>query len=169
MSKHRRPQPHRLRRGGLVLGISAVVVVAGAGSASAYFKQSGNGKRNATIGTKAGITFTATAVINPSTTLLYPTGPKAGITFTLQPSTANYKATSMAFDSSRSVTVSSGTGTCSPSVITVDTAAMNKAVTTAGGPQTVTVASVVKLADDAPIACQGRTFTIPLIVTGVLT
>jgi hypothetical protein len=159
VSKHRRPQPRRLRRTGLVLGLSAAVVVVGATSAAAYWKASGSGSGTAKTGTGAAISFTTTGTVP----LLYPTG-----TFDLALTvTRNATKTITIQTLTPGTVVSASPSTCPASWVTVATkTGLSLAVANGSGTANVTVPAVVSMGAAAPTACQGVSFTIPITLTG---
>jgi hypothetical protein len=153
----------------MVLGLTAAVVVTGAGSASAYWTahKSGSGTANTATGT-VGLSFTTNAVPAKSADL-YPTGPKGNLRVQINRVNAkNIIVNTMAFDSSRSVTVGGALGACAGTVITLTSASsLGWSVPAGSGVVTFDLPSVVKIDDAAPSTCQGATFTIPIILTGV--
>jgi hypothetical protein len=163
VSKHRRPSSPRLRRTGLVLGLTATVVVTGAGSASAYWTAHKVGSGTAKTGTLTNVTFTTTATVSG---LLYP-GATADLTFQL----AKDASTSYTVQSWTPgvVSVSTGTGTCAASSITVTgQSGIGKAVPKgSSGSVSYTASGAITMVSGASTNCQGRTFTIPITLTGV--
>jgi hypothetical protein len=162
VNKHRRPRARGLRRSGVVLGLTAAVVVAGAGSAAAYWKTTGTGTGSAGTGTLTGVVFTTTGTVSG---LLYPTG-----TFDLALSVNRNATTSFTIKSmTHGTIVSSDPTNCPASSITVaNNVPLNQLVSNGPGSVNFTVPSVVSMISTAPSQCQGVTFTVPMTLTGVV-
>lgn len=162
MNKHRRPRPRRLPRSGVILGLTAAVVLAGAGSAAAYWRTTGTGTGSAGAGTLTGVTFTTTGTVSGP---LYPNGVFNLALSVSRDATKSYTIQTM----TRGSVVSSDPTNCSASWVTVaNNVPLSQAVTKGSGAVNFTVTSAVSMAADAPSKCQGVTFTVPMTLSGVL-
>lgn len=163
MDNHRRPSGARRTRGIVVAIITAATIAICAGTASAFWRTVGSGTGSVTTADSGTLVLTTTAV-TPAGAVLYPGSPKAGLTLRIAPTTAPFRVTATARDSGRPVLT--GVTGCPGTVISLDNAVTDVTVTTTA--VTVTVPAVVSIAPDAPDACQGATFEIPVLLTGVL-
>jgi hypothetical protein len=142
-------------------------VVAGASSAGAYWTTSGSGSGSATTGTQTGIIFTTTTATPAAT--LYP-GKTTDLVMKIVRGSSNFTVTAMAPDPdpSRHTLVTGAIGACDGSWVTLIGKGMNTPVAAGSGSVNATVTNVVTMSASAPSTCQGATFEIPVILTGVL-
>jgi hypothetical protein len=157
VSKHR-ARPRRLRRSGLVLGLSALVVVAGATSAAAYWKAAGAGSGAATTTTPQNLTgLTATASVAG---LIYP-GASADLTLNVHNPNSRPVVVS--------AVVASGSATgCTTPALTVSAATGLPFTVPAGGDLAVTLTNAATMGTTASSDCQSATISVPLSLTGKL-
>lgn len=147
----------RKRRLAILAGLGAAVVVAG--SASAFWSNSGNGTGNAQVG--LGNTIKATADI-PGSGFLFPsTSPNGTLALTLT-SPVDALVTNVAKDSDRDIT--SSVANCED-YIEMNAFAVNIAVSAGVPLGPLTFANKVRMLLDAPANCQGATFEIPVFLT----
>jgi hypothetical protein len=162
----RRPAP-RFRRSAVVLTVAGAVIVGSTGGAYAYWTASANGSDTSSATTLNGFpTFTTTATAT-SAIVLYPGVTNAPISFVVNNSGNDYAmtVTDLAVDPGRTIAVDAGHAGCTAPDITVGTATLSLTVAanSSSAPQT---ANVLFMGPAAQNACQGATFTIPLILTG---
>lgn len=148
----------------LSVGVAAATVL-GVGPAYAFFTGAGTGSGKGRVGVGQSFTIT-TSVTVPTGTLLYPQGPRGGITLSIDRGAQPFTVTSLRRDISRAVVVANaGTGGCLNPGIALLPVDLNIDVNAA---VTRTIPAVVSISDSADNGCQGATFAIPVILTGVI-
>ena len=168
VQKHHRGG-HRGRRAGVALStgtvITAAVALIGGGSAFAYFTHTGSSApAHATVD---GIPIVMTAVVSPTGTVLYPGGPKGGFTITVKHGIRPVLITGIAADPDPAHVPTSDKPGCPGSVVTLTAQHPNPGLAVGTSTDvTKTYPAAVSMSASAPNACQGATFTIPVVLTG---
>jgi hypothetical protein len=138
----------------------AIVLVAGAGTADAYWSGHGGGTGSGTSGTIA-LTASVTTVSG-----LYP-GATVPVTVTLKnTSTVGNLSITALSQSGATAIQTAGKGSCSPSVVSFTVGTLPSG--TIAPNQTAAATGSVTMTTAAADGCQGTTFSIPLIATGRL-
>jgi hypothetical protein len=152
--------PYRMstmQRSAIVALGAALVMVASAGTADAYWKSTGSGTGTASTST---VTISATVT---GVTGLYP-GSSVPVTVTLKNTSATAGATILTLTQSGSTTIqTAGKGSCTASVVsfTLGTLPSGRLSPGQSGNATGTVSMTTAAAD----GCQGTTFAVPLTAT----
>ncbi|MGQ0467096.1 MAG: hypothetical protein ACT4QG_17490 [Sporichthyaceae bacterium] len=149
----------------VLVSVTAVALLGSTGVAQAYWKATGSGNGTATV--RNGFeTFTTTATAT-SATVLYPGIANAPISIVVNNSANTYAltVTNLAVDPGRSITADAGHAGCTAPAITVASAILSLTVA-AGASSAPQTANVLSMGPAAQNACQGATFTIPLVLTG---
>jgi hypothetical protein len=142
----------------LVLGAAGAVAL-GSGAAYALWTASGTGPTSSLSRTAITITVAAST----PTADLYPGFTGGDLAFTLR----NDNPYPVTFSSMAPGTVTSGSGTCAASNVTVAPASgltLTVAANSTSAPQVID--NVVTMSVNALDACQGVTFTVPITLTG---
>jgi hypothetical protein len=143
----------------LAMGV-AILAVACAGTADAYWSGHGSGNGSGATGTIA-LTASVTTVSG-----LYP-GATVPVTVTLKNTSTAGNLSITALSQSGSTTIqTAGKGSCDPSVVSFTVGVLP--VGTLSPNQTAAATGSVTMSTAAADGCQGTTFSIPLIATGKL-
>ena len=147
-----------LQRGAVVVLGAAIIAVAGAGTAAAYWKGAGTGSATTATGTTS-LTATVTPVSG-----LYP-GASVPVTVTVKNTSAaaSLKVTSLSQAGATTVQTA-GKGTCNATVVSFTAGTLPTTVMAPN--QTLAVPGTVSMTAAAADGCQGTTFAIPLIANG---
>ncbi|HEX3707386.1 MAG TPA: hypothetical protein VHV76_12225 [Mycobacteriales bacterium] len=147
-----------MQRGVIVALGAAIVAVACAGTADAYWSSTGHGSATAATGTT-----TLTASITPVSGL-YP-GAVVPVSVALKNTSSAAGLTVTSLTQSGSTTIqTAGKGSCSPTVVSFVAGMLPSGTISAN--QTVTASGSVTMTTAAADGCQGATFAIPLIANG---
>ncbi len=144
----------------IVTAAATVGVVAGA-TAFAWWSTTGAATGSASTGAVVSLTTTAST---PSGTTLLPGGSAPLVLTVTNPNPMAVVVTSVQLDTTRSVTASGATGSCTSPPLSV--AAATSVTLGPGATTTVTVPTAVSLGASAASGCQGATFTIPVTLSG---
>lgn len=158
----------RTPRAALLVGALGVAVLS-TGTGFAYWAASGAGSGAAAAGTATPLTTVVTTA--SATSLLYPGGPAADVRLTV--SNPNpYPVTITSVSANGAVTAGAGAGTCVTTGVTLATPTAGLPFTvparagTTNGSATVTLTGAAQMSSASETGCQGRTFTLPVALTG---
>lgn len=163
-----RHRAHPVRRVGLrapaVVAVVGVGVGLSTGVAAAFWTAGGSGAGSAAAG--SAIPLTTVAATASSSSLLYPNGPAADLTLTVQnPNTYGVSVTGVT--GAGAVTASGGIGTCDATGVTLTAPAAGLPFTVpAKGSATVVLTAAAQMSTDSDTGCQAATFTVPVALTG---